>query len=56
MWTIFKVLIEFVTILLLFYAFWFSGRKAPCALEGKILTTRLPGKSLTTARKKPTRQ
>ena len=45
MWTIFKVLIGFVTILLLFYVFWFSGRKAPPALECRILTTGLPGKS-----------
>ena len=59
MWTIFKVFIEFVTILLLFYVLVFFGRKA-CgilaprpgiepvlpALEGKVLTTGLPGKSL----------
>ena len=58
MWTIFKVFIEFVTILLLFYVFWFFGREAcgilaprpgieatPLALEGEVLTTGLPGKS-----------
>ena len=58
MWTIFKVFIEFVTILFLFYALVF-GRKvcgflapwpgikpAPPALEGEVLTTGLPGKSL----------
>ena len=58
MWTTFKVFIEFVTILLLFYGFWFLGPKAygilapqpgikptPPALEGKVLTTGLPGKS-----------
>ena len=45
MWTVFKVRIEFVAILLLFYVFWFSGCKAPPALEGKILATALPGKS-----------
>ena len=57
MWTIFKVSIEFVTILLLFYVFIF-GHKA-CgiltpqpgiepispALEGKVLTTGLLGKT-----------
>ena len=55
MWTIFKVFIEFVTILLLF---WFYGHKAcgilapqpgiepaPAALEGEVLTTGSPGKS-----------
>ena len=55
MWTIFKVFIEFVTILLLF---WFFAREAcgipaprpgtepaPPTLEGEILTTGLPGKS-----------
>ena len=59
MWTIFKVFIEFVTTLLLFYVFWFFGREAcgvsapwpgvepaPPALEGKVLTTGPPGKSL----------
>ena len=58
MWTIFKVFIEFVTILLRF-AFWFWGHKAcgilipqpegelsPLALEGKVLTTGPSGKSL----------
>ena len=56
MWTIFKVFIEFVTVLLLF---WFFGREAcgilaprpgiepaPPALEGEVLTTGPPGKSL----------
>ena len=55
MWTIFKVFVEFVTILLLFM-FWFFGHEAcwiltpwpgiqsvPPALEGKVLTTGLPG-------------
>ena len=59
MWTIFKVFIEFVTILLLFSVFWFFGCKAcgilapqpgiePAlpALEGEVLTTGPPGKSL----------
>ena len=59
MWTIFKVFIEFATILLLFYIFWFFGHKAcgilaprpgmepaPPALEGEALTTGPPGKSL----------
>ena len=58
MWTIFKVFIEFVTILLLFHVlvFWpqsiwnFSTqpgiKPAPPALEGEIATTGLPGKSL----------
>ena len=57
MWTIFKVFIEFVTILLLFYAlfFWPQGCRslAPwwgiestsSALEGEVLTTGLLGKS-----------
>ena len=58
MWTIFKVFIDFVTILLLFYV-WFFGRDAcgilvprpgikpaPPALEGEVLTTEPPGKSL----------
>ena len=56
MWTIFKVFIEFVTILLLFHVlvFWpqsiwnFSTqpgiKPAPPALEGELLTTGLPGK------------
>ena len=52
--TIFKVFIEFVTILLLFYVFFghqASGILDPQteptfpALEGEILTTELPGKS-----------
>ena len=58
MWTILKVFIEFVTILLLFYVlyFWLRGvwdlssltRDPTCtpALEGKVLTTGPPGKSL----------
>ena len=63
MWTIFKVFIEFVTILLLFYVldFWPWGmwhvacgilaptpgfEPAPPALEGEVLTTGPPGKSL----------
>ena len=58
MWTIFKVFIEFVTILLLFYVFGFFGHEAcgilapwpgiepiPPALEGKVLATGPPGKS-----------
>ena len=59
--TIFKVFIEFVTILLLFYIYiyFFFGHEtceiltpqprvedAPPILKGKILTTGLPGKSL----------
>ena len=53
----FKDLIEFITIWLLFYVFWFWCRKAcgilapspgiefvPPALEGKVLTIALPGK------------
>ena len=49
MWTIFKVFIEFVTILLPFFMFWFFGHKAcgilasqpgteptPPALEGEV--------------------
>ena len=60
MWTISKVFIEFVTILLLLLMFWFFGQQA-CVilapqprieppqhtyltLEGKVLTTRPPGK------------
>ena len=59
MWTIFKVFIEFVTILLLCYVFGFFWPEAcgilaprpgiepaPPALEGEVLTTGLPGKSL----------
>ena len=58
MWTIFKVFIEFVTILLLSYMFWFFGLKAcgilapwpgvePAspALEDEVLTTGPLGKS-----------
>ena len=58
MWTIFKVFIEFVTILLLFYVlfFWPGGMwdlssltrdqtLTPC-IERQSLTTGLPGKSL----------
>ena len=54
MWTIFKVFIEFVTILLLFYV-WFFGYEACrilgpgpgiAALKGEVLTTGPPGKSL----------
>ena len=58
MWTIFKVFIEFVTILLLFCILVFFGLKAcgnlapqpgieptASALEGKLLTTGSPGKS-----------
>ena len=58
-WTIFKVFIEFVTILLLLYFFvFFLGPKAcgilalppgieptPLASEGEVLTIGLPGKS-----------
>ena len=51
LWTIFKVIIEFVTILFLFYVL--SGilvrrsgvRTVPPALEGEVLTTGPPGKS-----------
>ena len=49
MWTIFKVLIEFVTILLLLFVLWFFGGEAhgiaslPPASEGEVLTTELPG-------------
>ena len=57
MWTIFKVFIKFVTILLLFYALLFGHEAggilppqpglepAPPALEGEVLTTGPPGKS-----------
>ena len=57
MWTIFKVFIEFVTVLLLFYVLvfgreaygilvpWPGIEPAPRALEGEVLTTGLPGKS-----------
>ena len=58
MWIIFKVFIEFVAVLLLFYVFWFSGHET-CGilalgpgikltllpLEGKVLTTGPPGMS-----------
>ena len=57
MWTIFKVFIKLVTILLLFYVlgFWREAygilaprpviEPTPPALEGKVLTTGPPGKS-----------
>ena len=58
MWTIFKVFIEFVIILLLFYVLVFlaprhvgsqlpdqGSNPRPPALEGAVLTTGLPGKS-----------
>ena len=57
-WIIFKILIEFVTVLLLFYVsgFWQQGMwdlsfltrdwTWTPALEGEVLTTGLPGKSL----------
>ena len=57
MWTILKVFIEFVTILLLLYVLivWPQGMRdlsslagiqpTPAALEGKVLATGLPGKS-----------
>ena len=59
MWTIFKVFIKFVTLLLLFYALLFGHEAcgslpsqpglepAPPALEGEVLTTELSGKSHT---------
>ena len=52
MWTVFKVFIEFVTILLLFYVLWDLSYRpwfepAHPALEGEVLTTGPPGKSLT---------
>ena len=58
MWIIFKLFIEFVTILLLFYflAFWLWAcgisasqagiKRAPLALKGEVLATGPPGKSL----------
>ena len=58
MWTIFKVFVEFVTILILFYVLLFGPEArgtlasqqgiepASPALGGKVLTTRPPGKSL----------
>ena len=58
MWTIFKVFIEFITILLLLFMLWFFSQEpcgilaplpgikpTPPALEGKALTTRPPRKS-----------
>ena len=57
MWTVFKVFIEFVTILLLFYVLAFGYEACgvlvsqagleptPPALEGQVLTTGLPAKS-----------
>lgn len=52
MWTIFKVFMEFVTRLFLFFVFWFFGREAceiqpaaPSALEGKVSTAGPPRKS-----------
>ena len=57
--TIFKVFIEFITILLLFFMFWFFGHEAcgilvshseiepaPPELEGKVLPAGRPEKSL----------
>ena len=59
MWTIFKVFIEFVPILFLFYALFFFGHEAcgilaslpgmestPPALEDVVVTTGQPVKSL----------
>ena len=57
MWIIFKVFIEYVTMLFLFYVLGVIGPKAcgipdqgsnlQCpALEGKVLTVGLPGKAL----------
>ena len=59
MWAIFKVFIEFVTILPLFFMFGFFGREARgilaprpgieptlAALEGEVLATGPPGKCL----------
>ena len=52
MWSIFKVYVDLVIILLLLFMYWSVGREA-CgssvprpALEGDVLTTGLPGKSL----------
>ena len=58
MWTIFKVFIKLVTVLLLLFMFWVFGHETysilalcpgiepvPSALEGKVLTTGRPGKS-----------
>ena len=66
MWIILKVLIEFVTILLLFYVFWCFGQEA-CGvlaswpgiepalpvLESEVLTTGPPGKSGSSALMSP---
>ena len=65
-WTLFRIFNEFVTILLLFYIFWFFGQEAcgilvswpgikptSCALEGEVLTTRPTGKSQTIRTLKP---
>ena len=56
MWTIFKVFIEFVTTLLLFYVLvflacgilapWPGIKPSPPAQEGEVSTTGSPGKSL----------
>ena len=58
MWTIFKVFIEFVTMLLLFSVLVFGPKACgilaslpgiepvPSALEGEVLNTEQPGKSL----------
>ena len=59
MWTIFKIFLEFVTVLLWIYVSVFLGLQAcgilvpwpgiepaPSALEGEVLTTGPPGKSL----------
>ena len=54
MWTTFKVFVEFVTVLILFYVLVFLAMRhlgswlpepAPSALEGKVLTTGSPGRS-----------
>ena len=60
MWLILKLFIVFLALLLLFYVSWIFGHgphgisaplpgieHTPSILEGKILTTELPGKSLT---------
>ena len=57
-WTIFKVFIEFITTLLLFFMFWFFGPEArrilvsptgiepvSSVLQGEVLTTEPAGKS-----------
>ena len=59
MWSIFKLFIEFVTVLLLLFGFGFFGHEAcgilapqpgieltPPVLKGEVLTTGLPGNSL----------